>query len=421
LEQSIILHLLDQSQCCYLSSPPSCVVERARPRPTSDLRPHRTSYWRDRCSWAAASRRPTRIRSSGRSCARPRSLGLVVHAEKGDGGLTDAERATRDAAPLVAVVRIPGAVFFLPDETPRRIAEVTAAALKQPQVPERGPQRPDGNCPFTPRVGSVDCWAGSAGAMMWTGAWPRVSGTRGVVFMPGSKRGAEERARTGRAVVGGAGAGSRTSDAGQVQGDGDRPGRARAPGRRAAGAARPGRLLQVRNGPHREPAQPGREELGRSEDSAVAAYGPDAAGGRRRIGRAHREVFKSKTFRRADLHHEQSALPTTHRLPGANRTPESIQPCLRADHLAAVHSPTWVSPNIEDLSIDKPLSHEAAACGREDRHRTGVAVILVWVGVTLVRMAEILRPLRPEPGSVRRGSQRLSMGPVRRRALSSAL
>jgi hypothetical protein len=25
--------------------------------------------------------------------------GLVVHAEKGDGGLTDAERATRDAAP----------------------------------------------------------------------------------------------------------------------------------------------------------------------------------------------------------------------------------------------------------------------------------------------------------------------------------
>jgi hypothetical protein len=46
---------------------------------------------------------------------------------------------------------IPGAVFFLPDEAPRQIA---------------------------------DCWAGSAGAMMWTGTWPRVSGTRGVVFMP---------------------------------------------------------------------------------------------------------------------------------------------------------------------------------------------------------------------------------------------
>jgi hypothetical protein len=39
---------LDQSRCCYLSSPPSCSVERARPRPTSDLGPHRTPYRRDR-------------------------------------------------------------------------------------------------------------------------------------------------------------------------------------------------------------------------------------------------------------------------------------------------------------------------------------------------------------------------------------
>ena len=31
----------------------------------------------------------------------------------------------------------------------------------------------------------------------------------------------------------------------------------------------------------------------------------------------------------------------------------SIQPCLRTDRLAAVHSPTCVSPNTEDLSIDK--------------------------------------------------------------------
>jgi hypothetical protein len=49
-----------------------------------------------------------------------------------------------------------------------------------------------------------------------------------------------------------------------------------------------------------------------------------------------------------------------------------------------------------DLSIDKPLSHEAAACGREDRHRTGGAAILVWVGIVLVRMAEI-----PETSSSR--------------------
>jgi hypothetical protein len=179
-----MLHLLDQSQCSYLSSPPSCAVERARPRPTSDLRRHRTPYRRDRCSWAPASRRPTRIPSSGRSCKRRRSLDLVVHAEKGDGGLTDAERVTRDAAPLVTVVRIPGAVFFLPDEAPRQIAEVDGRRVGASLTfLSEGPQRRDANRPLTPGVGSVDCWAGSAGAMMWTRTWPRVSGTRGVVFM----------------------------------------------------------------------------------------------------------------------------------------------------------------------------------------------------------------------------------------------
>jgi hypothetical protein len=54
---------------------------------------------------------------------------------KGDGGLTESEHATLDAAPLVTVVTIPGAVFFLPDEAPRQIAEVTAAALKQASGP----------------------------------------------------------------------------------------------------------------------------------------------------------------------------------------------------------------------------------------------------------------------------------------------
>jgi hypothetical protein len=33
--------------------------------------------------------------------------------------------------PRLTVVTIPGAVFFLPDEAPRQIAEATAAALKQ--------------------------------------------------------------------------------------------------------------------------------------------------------------------------------------------------------------------------------------------------------------------------------------------------
>ena len=56
----------------------------------------------------------------------------VVHAEeKGDGGLTHAERATLEAAPNVTLVTIPGAVFLIPDEAPQRTAAVIADALKQ--------------------------------------------------------------------------------------------------------------------------------------------------------------------------------------------------------------------------------------------------------------------------------------------------
>lgn len=53
----------------------------------------------------------------------------VVHAEKGDGDLTDAERATLLAADNVTLVTIPGSVFLLPDEAPAQIAEVIAGAL----------------------------------------------------------------------------------------------------------------------------------------------------------------------------------------------------------------------------------------------------------------------------------------------------
>jgi pimeloyl-ACP methyl ester carboxylesterase len=53
----------------------------------------------------------------------------VVHAEKGDGGLTDAERATLEAAPQVTLVTVPGAVFLLPDEAPEQTAAVIATAL----------------------------------------------------------------------------------------------------------------------------------------------------------------------------------------------------------------------------------------------------------------------------------------------------
>ncbi|GAA2789489.1 hypothetical protein GCM10010441_13280 [Kitasatospora paracochleata] len=53
----------------------------------------------------------------------------VVHAEKGDGGLTADERRTLEACPHATVVTIPGTSFFLPNEEPRQIAEVVAEAL----------------------------------------------------------------------------------------------------------------------------------------------------------------------------------------------------------------------------------------------------------------------------------------------------
>jgi pimeloyl-ACP methyl ester carboxylesterase len=55
----------------------------------------------------------------------------MVHAEKGDGGLTSAERATLAAAPDVTLVTIPGSVFMLPDEVPHATAEVIATALSR--------------------------------------------------------------------------------------------------------------------------------------------------------------------------------------------------------------------------------------------------------------------------------------------------
>lgn len=55
----------------------------------------------------------------------------VVHAEKGDGGLTDAERSTLQAAPRVRLVTIPGSVFLLPDEAPEATAAAIASALAQ--------------------------------------------------------------------------------------------------------------------------------------------------------------------------------------------------------------------------------------------------------------------------------------------------
>ena len=55
----------------------------------------------------------------------------IVHAEKGDGGLTDDERRTLEACPQTHVVTIPGNVFFLPNEASLRVAEVIVEALGQ--------------------------------------------------------------------------------------------------------------------------------------------------------------------------------------------------------------------------------------------------------------------------------------------------
>jgi hypothetical protein len=52
----------------------------------------------------------------------------LVHAEKGDGGLTDDERRTLEACPHTHVVTIPGSVFFIPNEVPERIADIVLEA-----------------------------------------------------------------------------------------------------------------------------------------------------------------------------------------------------------------------------------------------------------------------------------------------------
>jgi hypothetical protein len=55
----------------------------------------------------------------------------VVHAEKGDGGLTDAERRTLEACDTVKVLTIKGKVFFLPNEVPDQIAAVITSAVAE--------------------------------------------------------------------------------------------------------------------------------------------------------------------------------------------------------------------------------------------------------------------------------------------------
>jgi pimeloyl-ACP methyl ester carboxylesterase len=53
----------------------------------------------------------------------------VVHAEKGDGGLTDDERLTLEVCPYASLVTIPGTSYFIPNDEPERVAEFVIEAL----------------------------------------------------------------------------------------------------------------------------------------------------------------------------------------------------------------------------------------------------------------------------------------------------
>ena len=55
----------------------------------------------------------------------------VVHAEKGDGGLTTEERSTLTACPRTTLVTIPGTSYFIPNEEPERVASLLVDALDQ--------------------------------------------------------------------------------------------------------------------------------------------------------------------------------------------------------------------------------------------------------------------------------------------------
>ena len=53
----------------------------------------------------------------------------VVHAEKGDGALTQHERDVLENCPHVRVVTLPGEVFFIPNEASKSIADVVVEAI----------------------------------------------------------------------------------------------------------------------------------------------------------------------------------------------------------------------------------------------------------------------------------------------------
>ena len=55
----------------------------------------------------------------------------VVHADQGDGGLTEDERSILEACPDTTVVTIPGTSYFIPNEEPELVASLLLQALER--------------------------------------------------------------------------------------------------------------------------------------------------------------------------------------------------------------------------------------------------------------------------------------------------
>jgi pimeloyl-ACP methyl ester carboxylesterase len=53
----------------------------------------------------------------------------IVHAEKGDGGLTETERRTLETCSHTQVVTLPGHIVLMPSEAPQQVAELIIEAL----------------------------------------------------------------------------------------------------------------------------------------------------------------------------------------------------------------------------------------------------------------------------------------------------
>ena len=64
----------------------------------------------------------TRLRDSGVAAS-------VVHGERGDGGITNAERRTLESSQRMKLITIPGASYFTPNEQPALVASLVVEAL----------------------------------------------------------------------------------------------------------------------------------------------------------------------------------------------------------------------------------------------------------------------------------------------------